>query len=735
MSTIKVAIHEEIRKRYLNYALSVIRSRALPDARDGLKPVQRRILYTMYNDLKLKHTAKFRKSAAITGGCMAAYHAHGDNSIYDAMVRMAQPWSLRYPLVDGHGNFGSIDGDNPASMRYTEARLLPLAEYLMEDLYKETVEWGPNYDNTRQEPLVLPSQFPNLLVNGSTGIAVGMATNIPPHNLGEITNALIDLAKKRDRPSAYLVEKYILGPDFPTGGTLLEAKDEITEAYEKGSGTFTVRSKWHLEEVGVNKSLVVTEIPYATNKDTLIQKIAEHINGDQLPLVTDLRDESGDDIRIVFDLKRGANPEHVLAYLFKNTGLEARFHMNLTCLMPNGEPRQVGLKTLLEVFLDFRFEVTQKAFEYQLRGLEARLHTLSALEKVFSALPQVLEAIQKASSKQGAKTSLMALLDLDEGQAESVVSMPLYRLSNTEKEDILSELKAKQAEADDLRSTLGNSQKIWDRICKDLKALAKISDTRRTMVGVEVKEFEFKEEDLIEAEDVVTIVTRDGWVRNQKSYSDVASLRCREGDEVGWVIKGNTKQCVFFFTTHGRCYTARVASLPTTTGYGDPLQAMFNFGDGERVVNVIKAEAGRTLVSITRSGMATRYETDAFVDPSTVVGRVCHRVENKDHVAYVALSEGNVSIATYMGKGITFGVEQIPVVKSAAKGVKAISLNETDRVIAALVGKDKMYVETNRGVERMITGETYPSSTRGRKGYDIIKRGTLTKWIQSATNE
>lgn len=722
----KVTLHTEIRKRYLNYALSVIRSRALPDARDGLKPVQRRILYAMYHDLKLKHNAKFRKSAAIVGATMGTYHTHGDSALYDSMVRMAQPWALRYPLIDGHGNFGSIDGDNAASARYTEARLLPLAERMMEDLYKDTIEWVPNYDNTTREPSVLPSKFPNLLVNGSTGIAVGMATNIPPHNLGEIVNALVDLIKNRNRTASYIVEKHICGPDFPTGGTLLESQAEIIKAYEKGSGTFTVRSKWHME----GNSIVITEIPYATNKDALIQKIAEHINGGHIPLVTDLRDESGDDIRVVFDLKRGANPEPVLAYLFKNTGLESKFHMNLTCLMPNGEPAQVGLITLLETFLDFRFEVTQKSFQHTLRGIEARLRILSALEKVFNALPQTLEAIQKASSKQGAKDALVALLGLDDDQAESVVSMPLYRLSNTEKEGILSELQAKRLEADGIQAILGDPQKIWEVIRKDLKDLAKTSDMRRTVIGQEVPEFELNEEDLIEAEDVVTIVTRDGWVRNQKSYSDVASLRCREDDEIGWVLKANTKQCVLFFTSSGRCYTTRINSLPTTTGYGDPIQSMFNFEDGERIVRVLLAE-DTTIVSITKLGMATRYETSGLCEPSTVTGRACHRLGDNDHVLYVGVSEGNVSLATYMGRGITFGIEQIPVVKSVAKGVKAISLNGSDRVLAALVGKDKMYVETNREVERMITGDTYPSGNRGRKGYDIIKRGTLTKWTQS----
>ena len=740
-------LHEEIQKRYLNYAMSVIMSRAIPDVRDGMKPVQRRILYSMFNDLKLTSNAKFRKSAAITGRCMGTYHPHGDQSIYAAMVRMAQDFSLRYPLVDGHGNFGSIDGDGAAAMRYTEARLLPLAERLLEELKDDTVDFRSNYDGTTEEPTVLPAQVPALLINGATGIAVGMATNIPPHNLKECIDAACDLISNPTRKVETLVKNHIKGPDFPTGGIILESQEEIARSYEKGHGTFTIRSKWEIEDQGRGqKVIVVTEIPYATNKDTLIQKIAEHVINDKIPQITDVRDESTDDIRVVLTLKRGASHEVALAYLFKHTDLESRFHMNLTCLLPSDDfdvpvPEQVGLKTALQAFLDFRFEVVTRRLQNKLDGLEKRLHILEAFEKVFGDIPRVLVLIQGATSKREARDAVMESFSIDEEQADSIISIPLYRLANTEKQNILDELHTKRQEAARVRVTLADEDARWSLVRSELRAIGQAyGDERRTSVTADVTDFEYNEEDFIESQYVYVIASRGGWVRTQKSYGDFTSLRCRDNDEIGWVLPANTKDSALFFTTAGKCYTIRVADLPLTTGYGDPIQSIFKFSDGEKIINVVALSEAfpspgvAEMVSITKSGYAVRFTLASYEEPSTVVGRTYQRLDDGDAVVNSChlVGEDFVVLATHFGRGTTFDPEEVRLYKGAGKGVRAIKLGDKDEVLAyTLCGPNQgenLHVETNRGAERMITHQTYKPTARGNKGYQIIKRGHLIRW-------
>jgi len=742
-------LHEEIRKRYLNYAMSVIMSRAIPDVRDGLKPVQRRILYAMYNDLKLSPGAKFRKSAAITGRCMGAYHPHGDQAIYAAMVRMAQDFNLRYPLVDGHGNFGSIDGDNAAAQRYTEAKLRPLAERLLDELKDGTVAFRDNYDGTVQEPEVLPAQFPNLLVNGATGIAVGMATNIPPHNLKECIDACCDLISNPSRRVSTLVSNHIKGPDFPTGGIILETEEEITEAYETGSGTFTIRAKWDIETVSANgkKAIVVSEIPYSTNKDTLVQKIAEHVANERVPQITDVRDESTDEIRIVMDVKRGSDENAALAYLFKHTPLEDRFHMNLTCLLPDTEldvprPDQVDLKTILQAFLDFRFEVTSKRLAHKLATLERRIHILEAFEKVFGDINKVVALVQKAKSKKEAAKAVGKAFKLDAEQADAIISIPLYRLANTEKESILTELSAKRQEAGRLRGVLSDDDSLWELIRSELRAIGRAyGDDRRTKVEVETQEFEYNEEDFIEEEDLYVITTREGWVRTQKSYGDITSLRCKDNDEVRWVLPANTKEVALFFTSNAKCYTIRVADLDKTTGYGEPIQSIFSFDDGETVVNVLTTNAlvlpdpeATQMVSVSTNALAVRFTLDGYLEPSTVVGRTYQRLEKGQEVVNCCrIQEGDfVVLATHHGRGSTFAPSEVSSYKGPGKGVKALQLEKADALLAFTMCGDNqpanLHVETNRGAERMITHQTYKPTARGRKGYAILKRGHLIRW-------
>lgn len=739
-----VSLHDEIRKRYLSYAMSVIMERALPDVRDGLKPVQRRILYSMWQDLRLGPKAKYRKNAAIVGRCMSAYHPHGDASIADALVRMAQDFSLRYPLVDGHGNYGSIDGDGAAAMRYIEARLTGIATKLLEELREGTVDLRPNYDGTVEEPTILPAQVPNLLVNGAAGIAVGMATNIPPHNLTETVKAAIALIDSPETDTAALIQSFIKGPDFPTGGIILEDEDAVIAAYEEGRGTFTIRSRWEKE----GDAIVFTEIPYGVRKDALLLKIAQEVEAGEIPQIEDIVDESGEDeIRIVAYLKRGTEHEAVLAYLFRHTDLEKKFHLNLTCLVPSKNhdipvPAQIGIRRALQEFLTFRFEVVTRRLEQQKRKLKERVHILEAFVAVFSDLQRAVTLIQASGSKADARARVEQAFGLTTRQAEAIITIPLYRLANTEKEAVEEELRDKAALLREVERVLTQDAEIWRQVRLELEAvLEEYGDERRTSVGEKVLELEYKEEDFIEEVDVALITSRLGWVRTQKSYSSVESLRCREGDEIGWALETNTKESVLFFTNKGKCYTARVDDIPMTTGYGTPLQGIFDFEDGEFVVAVF-TESDVTdceLISITEGGLASRFSATPFVEPSTVVGRTYHRIE--DAVVNVCVrKEGDyVVLATKGGRGITFDAEEVRLYKGAGKGVRAVRVGEGDAVLAFATSGPRndsyMVVETNRGALREITYKTYSPRGRGGKGYYVIKRGHLVKWVRAVEEQ
>jgi DNA gyrase subunit A len=585
-----VALAEAARSRYLNYALSVITSRALPDVRDGLKPVQRRILYAMWHDLHVTAESRYIKCAAVIGRTMETYHPHGDQAIYDALVRMAQPFTLRQPLVDGYGNFGSIDGDPPAAHRYTECRLTPIAQVLLSELREQTVDFRPNYASTAEEPVVLPAQFPNLLVNGVSGIAVGMATNIPPHNLKETCHALVALLDNGELPVERLL-KSIQGPDFPTGGVILNTAEELRQIYTTGQGTIKLRGTYepHPERSG---AILITSIPYGIEKDALVERIGELIAKGHVPQLTNVKDLSTDDVRILLELRPGANAEAAMAYLFKNSPLQINYSINLTCLLPAegaavAVPRRLDLKTILQQFLDFRLDVVTRRLRFELKNLLERIHILEGFAIVFRNLDEAIKIIRASDGKADAAPKLMARFELSEIQADAVLETKLYRLGKLEIKDILTELAQKRKRAKEIKDLLDDEPARWQIIRGEIKQIAQtFGEPRRTRIEVPAAPMEFREEDYIVDEDAWVIVTRDGWTKRQKSFTDVASIRVRDDDRVGWVYRARARQTLTFFTDRGIAYTLRVNDIPMTTGHGDPIQKQFAFEDQEHIVGV-----------------------------------------------------------------------------------------------------------------------------------------------------
>src|SRR6266480_2392688 len=651
-------LREAAEERYLSYALSVITSRALPDARDGLKPVQRRILYAMYQNLRLTAGARPRKSAAIVGEVLGKYHPHGDQAAYEAMVRMAQPFSLRYPLVHGEGNFGSLDGDNAAAYRYTEARLTPLAEEMLADLGAETVPLRATFDAMLEEPTVLPSAIPQLLMNGTTGIAVGMATNIPPHNLSELCDALRDLSLHKDLENKDLL-KHIKGPDFPTGGLILNSRAELRTIYETGQGSVRVRGEYKMEDLPRGgKQIVVTSIPYAVNKSNLVMKFGDLVRERKLTPLVDVRDESTKDVRIVLEIERDADPELVMAYLFKHTPLQTNFSVNLTCLVPTdnpeiGTPKRLDLKAILRHFLDFRFDVVTRRFEFDLKQVQQRLHILEGFAKVYDALDEMLKMIRKSEGKEDAAKKLIRRFKLSEEQADAILEMKLYRLARLEILVIQKELKEKRAEQRRLKQLLGNDRSRWAVVRDEIAEIRKAyGDKRRTMIGGRgAEEVEYSEEAFIADEDATVILTRDGWVKRVRELKDPSQTRVREGDEVAYVLGGSLKSNLVVFSNFGTAYVTRFNDVPASTGYGDPVQKLFKFDDNERVVGALsldkRLERPEKLLALSRAGYGLRFALAPHTEVSTRAGRRFARpakddeligvvpVEEKDFLAVV----------------------------------------------------------------------------------------------------
>src|SRR5687767_12062663 len=533
-----VPLHEAAQSRYLNYALSVITSRALPDVRDGLKPVQRRILYTMWQQ-NLTADVKHRKCAKVVGDVMGNYHPHGDAALYETLVRMAQSFSLRYPLIDGSGNFGSLDGDSAAAMRYTECRLARIADEMLLEIEQNTVPFRPNYDGTRTEPVVLPARLPNLLINGTTGIAVGMATNVPPHNLGEVCTALFRLLDNPDLSSVQLC-RYVKGPDFPTGGQVLNSVDELKEIYKTGSGTVRLRATWDEgPETRSTQTIYIESIPYATNKAGLVERIAEVVLSRKLPPLLDVKDVSTDDVRIALELKKDADVKMVMAYLFKNTPLQTNVIVNMTCLIPTenaevGRPERLDLKSILWHFLHFRLEVVTSRLEHELEALRGRIHVPEGFEKVFDALDEIIRIIRKSEGKADSAEKIMKRFELDAEQTDAILELKLYRLARLEILVIQNELADKRKRARQITGLLKDEESRWKLVRDEIEEVQEKygkGDKRRTIIE-SAEEVEFTADDFIVEEDNVVIVSRDGWVKRQKEVRDLSTTRLRERKSV-----------------------------------------------------------------------------------------------------------------------------------------------------------------------------------------------------------
>jgi len=741
----------EAQRRYLNYALSVITSRALPDVRDGLKPVQRRILYTMYNELRLRSDVKHRKSAAIVGDVMGKFHPHGDTAIYDALVRMAQSFTMREPLVDGRGNFGSPDGDSAAAMRYTEARLQKLSDELLVELAKKTVAFRPNYDGRLFEPVVLPARFPNLLVNGSQGIAVGMATSIPPHNLNEVIQASVALIDG-DLTTKQLM-KYVKGPDFPTGGELISGKQELATAYENGQGSLKLRGEWKPEKQQSGPALIVIHsIPYSVERRAVVEKIAEVIIAKRLPGLIDVRDESTEDCRIVCEMKKGADPNLIMAYLYKHTPLQTNVQINLTCLVPTenpevAAPQRIGLKAILRHFLDFRMEVVTKRLEFELDQLLKRIHILEGFVIIFDALDEAIRIIRRSEGKADAAAKLIKRFKLDELQADAILELKLYRLAKLQMLEIRSELGQKQKEASRVQRLLKSPAARWKLVRAELLELASTyADPRRTRITAKLDEPEFDAEAFIVDEDAMVVVTEQGWVKRQQKVKDVASTRVRKGDRVLAVLAGSTKSTVAFFSSHGVCYVARIVDIPATTGHGTPLQTMFKMADGERIVGALGFDP-RFLevpppdemsedpeepfaVAVTRGGLALRFSLRAHREPSTRTGRKFTRPKAGDEVIYVApaFAEECIACITKQRRALVCEADDVSLLAGAGRGVMLIKLAKDDHVVGARVlayDDDVLIAKREGGSEYRVTLRKYDVVSRGGKGFQLFTRGAI----------
>jgi DNA gyrase subunit A len=757
-----VALHEAAQSRYLNYALSVITSRALPDVRDGLKPVQRRILYTMWQQ-NLTASAKHRKCAKVVGDVMGSYHPHGDAALYETLVRMAQPFSLRYPLVDGSGNFGSLDGDSAAAMRYTECRLARISDEMLSEIDQDTVVFRPNYDGTRTEPVVLPARLPNLLVNGATGIAVGMATSIPPHNLYEVSTALVKLLDNPDLSSVQLC-RYVKGPDFPTGGQVLNSADELKEIYKTGSGSIRLRATWTGgPTTRGSKTIYITSVPYTVNKAQLVERIAEVVVSRKLASLLDVKDLSADDVRIALELKRDADEKMVLAYLFKHTPLQTNFVVNLTCLIPteNAEvcrPERLDLKSILWHFLHFRLEVVTRRLEHELAALSKRIHVLEGFATVFDALDEIIRLIRKSDGKQDAARQIIARFGLDEEQTDAILELKLYRLARLEILVIRKELGERRARVRQIGAMLSDESSRWAVVREEILALqqqygAPKIDPRRTLLEPADEEVEYCADDFIVEEDNVVIVSRDGWVKRQKEVRDLTTTRLREGDAVLAVLTGSTRATVAFFTNFGVAYTARIVDVPASTGYGEPIQRFFKFRDGEKVVSAVSLDSRVTkgttppkpddvppthALAVTTDGYSLRFGLDGFVEASTRTGRRYARPAEGAEVVGVAIVHGDETViaVTEQARAMLCKVSEVNYLSGPGRGVILIKLKPgEDRVLGFLAStgdRDLLTVETSRGAEQTVSTTKYEVTGRGGRGRELLQRGQFTRVVPPA---
>jgi DNA gyrase subunit A len=728
-----VDIGQEMRQSFLDYAMSIIVSRALPDVRDGLKPVHRRILYAM-NELGMSPDKPFKKSARIVGEVIGKYHPHGDAAVYETMVRMAQDFSLRYMLVEGHGNFGSIDGDSAAAMRYTEARLSKMAMELLRDLNKDTVDFVPNYDGEEKEPAVLPARFPNLLVNGVSGIAVGMATNIPPHNLSEVIDGTLALIRNPDITPLELMQ-YVKGPDFPTAGYIL-GREGIKQAYMTGRGTITMRAKTTIEENGNKPRIIVHELPYQVIKARLVEKIAELVNEKRIEGITDLRDESDrNGMRIVIELRRDVNPHVVLNNLFKHTAMQSNFGVNMLALV-NGEPKVLNLRDVLYYYLQHQIDVIRRRTEYELRKAEARAHILEGLRVALDNLDEVISLIRNSRTTEIAREGLMTRFELSHDQAQAILDMRLQRLTGLEREKIEEEYQELMKKIAEYKEILANEQLVLNIISEELTEIKeRFGDERRTEITA--AEDEILDEDLIPQEDVVITITHSGYIkrlpvttyRSQKrGGKGVIGMDTKEDDFVTHLFVTNTHQYLMFFTNKGKVYRIKAYEIPELgrTARGTPIINLIQIESGEKINAVIPVEdfdADKNLFFATRQGIVKKTPLADYVNIRKG-GLIAIHLREDDELIGVKLTDGKQEIimGTADGMSIRFSEEDVRTMGRSATGVKGIQLSDGDEVIDMDVvdlSRDVLIV-TAKGYGKRTPVSEYRIQSRGGKGIKTI---------------
>ncbi|MFH1017175.1 MAG: DNA gyrase subunit A [Pseudomonadota bacterium] len=730
------SIEDEMRSAYLDYSMSVIVGRALPDVRDGLKPVHRRVLFGMF-DMGNAHNKPHKKSARVVGDVMGKYHPHGDAAIYDTIVRMAQDFSLRYPLVDGQGNFGSVDGDAAAAMRYTEIRLSKLAEEFLADIEKDTVKFGRNYDDTLEEPLVLPTKIPSLLVNGSSGIAVGMATNIPPHNLGEICDGLTQIIRDPNTDTKALF-KLVKGPDFPTGGIIYGRKG-IKEAFETGRGKFTVRAQAAIEEAGKGdkQQIVISELPYQVNKARLIESIAELVRDKKLEGISDIRDESDrEGMRVVIELKRDCVPAVVLNQLFAHTQMQISFGVIMLALVDN-RPKVVGLREAMDLFIAHRKEVVTRRTVFDLKKAEARAHILEGLKIALENLDAVIKLIRKSKDPDVARTGLCATFRFSVEQASAILEMRLQRLTNLEQEKILEEYRVTMALIDELRKVLADERLVYGLIGKELEEIKKeYGDPRRTEIRAELEEM--SDEDLIAEEDMVVTITHAGYIkrnpvtmyRNQRrGGKGKIGTGVKEEDFVTSLFVASTHAYMLIFSDRGKLYWVKVHEIPQAgrAAKGKPIVNVVQVASDEKVTAILPVkefEEDRFVVMATKNGIIKKTDLMAFSNPRAH-GIIACSIEDGDRMISAAITDGkcDLFLATKGGQAIRFHESDVRGMGRQAYGVKGIELETGDEVVGmeVITSESELLTATAFGYGKRTETKEYRVQSRGGKGIMTVK--------------
>ncbi|MBM6440853.1 DNA gyrase subunit A [Lacticaseibacillus rhamnosus] len=735
-----VNLGETMRKSFLEYAMSVIVARALPDVRDGLKPVQRRILYGM-NELGVTPEKPYKKSARIVGDVMGKYHPHGDSSIYEGLVRMAQDFSYRYMLVDGHGNFGSVDGDGAAAMRYTEARMSKIAVEMLRDINKDTIDFQDNYDGTEKEPVVLPARFPNLLVNGATGIAVGMTTNIPPHNLSETISALHVLMDHPDATTADLMQA-LPGPDFPTGGVVM-GKSGIRHAYETGRGTIVLRGKVDVQtEKSGRERIVITEIPYMVNKAKMVERIADLVHEKKIDGIVTLRDESDrDGMRIVIDVRRDASASVILNNLYKLTPLQTGFSFNMVAIV-NGAPKVLSLKQILQYYLDHQENVIRRRTQYDLKKAKAREHILEGLRIALDHIDEIITIIRSSETGDKAKVILMDKFNLSDKQSQAILDMRLVRLTGLERDKVESEYKDVEAAIADYTDILAKPERVHQIIYDELLDIQKkFGDKRRTelLVG-EVLSLE--DEDLIEQEDVVITLSHNGYVKRlatsefktqNRGGRGIQGMNVHDDDFVEHLISTSTHDVLLFFTNKGKVYRSKGYEIPeySRTAKGIPIINLLGVGAGEKIQTVINVHEGdnddRYLFFVTQNGVVKRTPVKEFANIRSN-GLIALNLKDQDELNNVILTSGqdNILIGTHLGYSVAFKEQDVRSMGRTATGVRGIRLRDHDYVVGSDILKpdSEVFVISEKGYGKRTAAKEYPIKGRGGKG---IKTANITE--------